>query len=195
MLTFFAVITVILLFTPTIPLILYVLGLLVPKDHTVTKSTIVKTSPEITWRILTNIREYPDWQPSLESVVVKEQAEGRAVFLERSKRKRETLVVNLEQGTGRTLVRIIEQNSMAKQARTGTAASGPTFIGSWTIDLIANHRGTLVTITERGTISKPIVRLLQCTVFGYGRRIDTFIRDLSKYTKQRSEEENVLEIN
>lgn len=187
MLTLLAVATVIiLLFVPTIPLILYVLGQLVPEDHAISKSTVLKTSPEKVWRILTNVRDYPAWQPSLESIVFKEQAEGRAVFLERSKRKRETLVVNLEQEYGKTLVRIIEQNCAAKQ-QAQAATPGPTFIGSWTIELTTTtqHSGTLITITERGTITKPIVRLLQCTVFGYGRRIDRFLRDLSKRVQQQ----------
>ncbi|KAI9251978.1 hypothetical protein BY458DRAFT_362602 [Sporodiniella umbellata] len=182
-----AVIVTLLLSIPTIPLLLYAIGLLLPVEHTVTRSFKYETTAEIVWVILTSVKDYPAWRSNIGQVTVEEDEGGlnkyeekeRTEFVEYNiKRDRRTAVTHIEQEFERKLLRVVEEKSTLEN-------HPPTFTGSWSfvIESLENERAIILKITEQGQIKKPMVRGLNQLIFGYHRRIDRFMKDLAKEIK------------
>ncbi|KAG2189459.1 hypothetical protein INT44_004601 [Umbelopsis vinacea] len=58
------------LIVPCVPIAIYLIGLLLPASHIVSRTTTFKTSRKHIWRILTDVQEYPQWQPKLRGLVL-----------------------------------------------------------------------------------------------------------------------------
>ncbi|CAO3616967.1 unnamed protein product [Cunninghamella echinulata] len=185
------------LLVPFIPLLIYIIGILIPESHVVSRTAVYKIRPERLWQLLTNVEEYPLWRPKLESVSIDSitpatQDEGkRVVFVEHSK----------QQQPMKTMLRVLEERittTVSLKSPVPTRPHVPTFSGSWTFELKYppnnqklilppnnNETPTIqLKITEQGVIKKPLVRLSNMLLFGYYRRIDRFIKDLEKRVEQ-----------
>ncbi|KAG1468185.1 hypothetical protein G6F56_003984 [Rhizopus delemar] len=178
------VIITLLLSVPTIPLVLYAIGLLLPPEHIVTRSTKYKTTAEIVWTILTSVEDYPAWRSNIGQVTVEDdegdfnkyEEKDRTEFVEyNTKKDKRTAVTHIEQEVERKLLRVVEEKSTLED-------HPPTFTGSWSfvIEPLESERAILLKITEQGVIKKPMVRGLNKLIFGYHRRIDRFMKDLAK---------------
>ncbi|KAL0079013.1 hypothetical protein F4703DRAFT_1219853 [Phycomyces blakesleeanus] len=171
-------IIIILCVLPTIPLLIYVIGLLLPASHIVSRTVTLDTTPEKLWKILTNVQAYPSWQPKLESVTVSPETQDtdqgkRLIFTEYSKQKKRT-VIHVEQEPQRTLVRILEERSTSAERHKST------FSGSWSFEIQLADTKVMLKITEQGIIKKPMIRVSHMLLFGFHLRIDRFIKDLVK---------------
>lgn len=188
---FAAIVTTVLILIPSVPLFIYVVGLLLPEEHTVSRSATLHTTADKIWSLLTHVQDYPSWQPGLDRIECTREenvAEQQVVFVEYTKRnKRITTVVDA--AGHRILSRMTEEDSTtANNANTATAHNNnnalkhkPTFIGTWTFDITEckeQDGHTTITITEKGVITRPMVRLLHMTLLGFHRRIDRFLKDL-----------------
>lgn len=209
---FTAVITLLILI-PSVPLVLYCIGLLLPSSHIVSRSHVYNTSPEILWAILTSVRDYPAWRSNIREVTIrsdefesdinKYEDDSRVTFVEYSKKDRRTVVMHIEQEHERKLLRVLEERPyIAPSGETVQSSSNSTFSGSWTFTLQSvegNEKQVTLKITEQGVIKKPMVRVSHMLFFGYHRRIDRFIKDLAKEVdlgileQQDEEEEEELE--
>ncbi|CAM0135038.1 unnamed protein product [Umbelopsis sp. WA50703] len=49
---------------------IYLIGLLLPASHIVSRTTKIKTSRQHLWKLLTDVEEYPQWQPKLRGLVL-----------------------------------------------------------------------------------------------------------------------------
>ncbi|KAI9360526.1 hypothetical protein BD770DRAFT_38079 [Pilaira anomala] len=189
MITFFLVCCLVLV--PTIPLLLYGIGLLLPASHTVTRSATYNTTAEIIWAILTSVQDYPAWRSNLDRVTIrhddfesdinKYEDDSRLTFIEYTKKKdRRTVVVNIEQEKERKLLRVLEDRPYITPGEEDSFTNF-NFSGSWTF-LIEPQQDKQVTlkITENGTIKKPMLRAFHTLFFGFNRRIDRFLKDLGK---------------
>lgn len=167
---------------PAIPLVMYILGLQIPKDHYVSRTvTFSETSAQKVWKVLTDVQQYPSWQPALDRVEFVERKDDRTVFKEHTKRASRVTVVNVELVPERALVRVIPNQNEQQHQHNTTVARQPTFVGTWSFRIVEEEGGKVtVRITEQGSITKPMVRLLHALVFGHHRRLDRFIRDLSR---------------
>ncbi|KAG2186067.1 hypothetical protein INT43_002505 [Umbelopsis isabellina] len=65
----FAILLAILII-PCIPIAIYLIGLLLPASHIVSRTTKLKTSRQHLWRLLTDVEQYPQWQPKLRGLVL-----------------------------------------------------------------------------------------------------------------------------
>jgi uncharacterized protein YndB with AHSA1/START domain len=184
--SFITTILTILIIIPIVPLFAYVIGLLVPASHIVSRTSTFKTSPKRLWQILTNVNQYPEWQPKVEKVILDESSTAsgggeETVFVEYSTRKRHTVIIHHERVPNQCLLRILEERPVP----TAPAPSKiPTFSGSWTFELSTSQeikdQEVTLKITEQGVIKKPLVRLTHLLLFGFHSRIDRFINDLQK---------------
>ncbi|KAI7881139.1 hypothetical protein K492DRAFT_177333 [Lichtheimia hyalospora FSU 10163] len=181
---FAAIVTTLLILIPSVPLFIYVVGLLLPEEHTVSRSATLHTTVDKLWSLLTHVQDYPSWQPSLDRIeCIREEnvAEQQVVFVEYTQRnKRITTVVDA--AGYRVLSRMTEEDSTTTNTNTAsnTLKHKPTFIGTWTFDITENKQddNVIITITEKGVITRPMVRLLHLTLLGFHRRIDRFLKDL-----------------
>jgi ribosome-associated toxin RatA of RatAB toxin-antitoxin module len=141
-------------------------------------------SPKRLWNLLTDVSNYPEWQPKVEKVVVDEYdaKEARTVFIEHSVRKSHTTIVHLERIPNQVLLRILEETHTAS-----LPTKIPTFSGSWTFEIIEQPEDTnqtVLKITEQGVIKKPLVRVTNLALFGYHRRLDRFVNDIKRKIKK-----------
>lgn len=179
---FAAIVTTVLVLIPSVPLFIYVVGLLLPEEHTVSRSATLHTTADKIWSLLTHVQDYPSWQPTLDRIEYTREenvAEQQVVYVEYTKRnKRITTVVDA--AGRRILSRMTEEDSTSTNtANNSTLKHKPTFIGTWTFDIREEQEGNvIITITEKGVITRPMVRLLHLTLLGFHRRIDRFLKDL-----------------
>ncbi|KAI8884118.1 hypothetical protein K501DRAFT_248492 [Backusella circina FSU 941] len=169
---------------PIVPLFVYIIGLLVPASHIVSRSVTLNISSKRLWKLLTDVSNYPEWQPKVEKVLIDEYdaKEARTVFIEHSVRKSHTTIVHLERVPNQVLLRILEETQAAS-----LPTKIPTFSGSWTFEIIEQPESvnqTVLKITEQGVIKKPLVRVTNLALFGYHRRLDRFINDLKRQIKK-----------
>lgn len=195
------------LLIPCIPLLIYVIGILIPESHIVSRTITYKTRPERLWHLLTHVQQYPSWRPKLDKVAIDSITEAtldegkRVVFVEHSKRHRRTVILHVEQQPLKTMLRVLEERittAVSLRSPVPTRPHVPTFSGSWTFELkypdqnLPNNTNTnksasqvvQLKITEQGVIKKPLVRLSNMLLFGYHRRIDRFMKDLEKKIEQ-----------
>ncbi|CAO0790393.1 unnamed protein product [Mucor circinelloides] len=160
----------------TLPLFAYVIGILIPASHIVSRSVHLKISSKRLWSILIDVSSYSEWQPKVEKVTIQEKKDNQTVFVEHSTRKRHTVIIHHERAAHKCLLRILEERpSIDGQKKV------PTFSGSWTFEIIQDKEAedqVTLKITEQGVIKKPIVRVTHMLLFGFHRRIDRFINDL-----------------
>lgn len=206
MITAFSLAVACLILVPTIPLVLYAIGLLLPSSHIVSRTTTYNTTAEILWAILTSVQDYPAWRSNIDRVTIryddfesdinKYEDESRLTFVEYTEKKdRRTVVMHIEQEKERKLLRVLEERPYVAPGEEETSNANSTFSGSWTftIEPQDDHKVSLK-ITEQGVIKKPMVRVSHMLFFGYHRRIDRFMKDLGKeidlgFLEQAQEEE------
>ena len=176
---------------PSIPLLLYTIGLFVPKSHTATRSIKYNTSAAIVWAILISVRDYPAWRSNIDRVTVRQddfesdinkyEDQSRTTFVEYTQKDRRTVVMHIEQEEERKLLRVLEERPSIGLGE-DVPKRQPTFSGSWSFELIPveGEKAVTLKITERGEIHKPMVRLFYMLFFGHFRRIDRFMKDLGK---------------
>lgn len=189
--TFISTVLIIFLIIPLVPVFAYVIGLLIPASHIVSRSHTFKISPQRLWNILTNVTDYPKWQPKVERVVLdKSNNEEGTLFVEYSTKKRHTVIIHHERIKNKCLLRILEERPASAIVSTDTDTTTtlpskiPTFSGSWTFEIIQQKEDddeqVTLKITEQGVIKKPMVRMVHLLLFGFHSRIDRFINDLHK---------------
>ncbi|KAI8882450.1 hypothetical protein K501DRAFT_251365 [Backusella circina FSU 941] len=194
MISLFSIAIGCLILIPTIPLVLYCIGLVLPSSHIVSRSTIYhNTTADLLWAILTSVKDYPAWRSNIAFVTVDaDDAENgdlddlnkyqdRMSFVEYSKKKnRKTNVTHVELAPNKKLLRVL-QETPELNAQGELYKTKPTFSGSWTFEIKAVEEGGVeLKITEQGEINKPMVRVSHRLFFGYYRRIDRFMKDLGK---------------
>lgn len=173
--TLVATAVTILILIPTVPLLIYIIGLLLPANHIVSRTCTFRTTQAHLWRVLTDVESYPEWQDRVEqvSIIEKNISEGRLMFEEMTRQKKRTSVIHVEQKPFSKLLRILEESSRLKT---------PTFSGSWTYELDESRddsqRITTLKITQQGVIKRPLVRVTQMLLLGFNLRIDIFFKDL-----------------
>lgn len=192
MISAFSAIITFLILIPTVPLVLYAIGLFLPSSHIVTRSAKYNTTPEILWAILTSVEDYPAWRSNIDRVTVrrddfendlnKYEDHSRLTFVEYSKKNRRAVVMHIEQEPERKLLRVLDERpSVAPGEEIPKTKS--TFTGSWTFTIEpveGEEKVVTLKITEQGVINKPMVRVSHMLFFGYHRRIDRFLKDLGK---------------
>lgn len=181
---------------PAAPFLIYIIGLLLPASHIVSRTRTFSTTPTRLWSILCDVERYPQWRRRLIQVQIKETKQQtqdvsnykddapqqqqleddstssavqqpRLVFEEYTPR-RKIVVVHVEQVPYYKLLRILKEI--------------PTFSGSWTFELEETAANvTQLRITQQGVIRKPMLRVIHMLILGFHRRIDVFLNDLENY--------------
>lgn len=63
------------LIVPCVPIAIYLIGLLLPATHIVSRTATFKTSRKHIWQLLTDVQQYPLWQPKLRGLVLAQTLE------------------------------------------------------------------------------------------------------------------------
>lgn len=146
--------------------VLVVVGLFLPRNHVASRSAVFDAPPERIWAALTDTAKAPEWRTGLKSVDALPPLDGKRRYREITGFGPITYVVEEERAPERLVGRIADE--------------GLGYGGSWTWELAREGSRTRVTITERGFVTNPVFRVLARFVFGYGKTMDVYLRDLGR---------------
>ncbi|KAI9247471.1 hypothetical protein BDA99DRAFT_525989 [Phascolomyces articulosus] len=194
-----------LLLIPIVPLLTYVIGLLLPASHIVSrKRTLKGINQADLWQVLVDVEKHPEWRPRVNKIQLNHESctDDRIVFQEHNTRNRTIVVIHVHQVPYSRLLRILQEI--------------PTFSGSWTFELepVISDTATApntdvdqkkenkeeqeeehqdqvdLKITQQGVIKKPLLRVIYMLVLGLERRIDIFLDDLERKIQNQQQHDN-----
>jgi len=148
-----------------IAVVIALIGVMLPRDHVASTTTLINAPPESVWEALANVADYPRWRPDVRSVDVL-STEGALRWREHTGQGGMTLERAEEQRPRRLVARIADEKLP--------------FGGTWTYELAPEAPGTRVTVTERGYVTNPIFRFMARYVFGHHRTQEDFLRALGR---------------
>ena len=143
-----------------------VIGSLMPKGHTASRSTVIKTAPDVLWQTMTDCAAFPQWRADIKNVEVLPDRDGHTVWREDGKNGTMTLEAIEANRPSRLVVKIADPDLP--------------FGGAWTYELQASGSGCRVTITEDGEVYNPIFRFMGRVFFSPTASIETYLKALGK---------------
>jgi uncharacterized protein YndB with AHSA1/START domain len=113
-----------------------IIGALLPRGHTASKSTVINKPPEVLWQAMTDSAAFPQWRSDVTKVEILPDRNGHKVWCEDGKNGKMTLET-IESDPPILLVLKIADPDLP-------------FGGTWTYKLEPVAAGCRVTITEEG---------------------------------------------
>jgi uncharacterized protein YndB with AHSA1/START domain len=148
-------------------------GAMLPREHTVTRSMFLKQTPETVWAVITDHANEPKWRADVVSVTRLADRNGHELIEEKDKHGNSMKLETVESQPPTRLVRDVVDN--------------PIFSGRWTYELRAQNGGTMVSITEHGSVPNPVFRLISRFVIGHTTSLDKFLTALAGKFGEKAE--------
>jgi uncharacterized protein YndB with AHSA1/START domain len=142
------------------------IGLMLPRDHTATRTADVSVPPDQVWAVITDVASYPKWRPDVKRIESLPLADGHASW--REIRRSDSIAYETVESIPPT--RFV----------TRIADRGLPFGGEWSIGLAPLSSGTRITIIERGQIYNLLYRVLSHFVLGYTTTMDAYLHALQR---------------
>jgi uncharacterized protein YndB with AHSA1/START domain len=146
-------------------LLLVVVGMLLPREHTARATIELAATPERVWAVVSDFAGAARWRPDLESVRLDTSSGGTVRFVETTPEGEIPFEVVSQDPPRRQVVRVIDD--------------GLPFGGTWTWELVPLGGGTGVTLTEDGFTRNPIYRTLGLVFFRPTESIARYLRALA----------------
>ena len=139
-----------------------VIGAMLPKHHTATRTAILKATPEKVFALISGPQ---DWRTDLKSYSFFEQ-DGHHMARETDKH-------------GQTITYEIAESQPPTLLKRSIAEKNLPFGGSWTWSIQPQSDGCSVTITEDGEVYNPVFRFVSRFIMGQTRTMDNYLAMLS----------------
>jgi len=147
--------------------VIVIIGALLPRDHVATMSARIVASPAAVWGTITTPAQFPSWRADVTSVELLPQTPTGPSWREHSRNGAITMVVALAEPPHRLIGRIADKNLP--------------FGGEWEYRVESDGAaGSVVTITERGSVYNPLFRFVSRFIMGHTATIDTYLRALGR---------------
>jgi uncharacterized protein YndB with AHSA1/START domain len=143
-----------------------IIGFLMPKGHTASRSTIINKSPEVLWQVMTDFAAFPQWRADVKNVEVLPDRDGHKVWREDGKNGKLTLETIEASPPSRLVLRIADPDLP--------------YGGTWTYELQSTGTGSRLTITEDGEIYNPIFRFMGRVFISPTASIESYLKALGK---------------
>jgi ribosome-associated toxin RatA of RatAB toxin-antitoxin module len=152
-----------------IALIVTVVGALLPRTHSASRTARLNLPPDALYALLTNVAQYPSWRPDVKSLQRLPDKEGMPAWIEDTNGMK--IPMRFERMQPPTLlVARIDSDDLP-------------FGGTWTYRIVAaGATASDLTITEDGEVKNPIFRFMSKVVFGHYATIDAFLKNLRAKT-------------
>jgi uncharacterized protein YndB with AHSA1/START domain len=124
----------------------FIVGSMLPRGHVVSRTLLLKQTPEAVWQVITDYEAIPSWHADIKSVVRMPDRNGRGVVKESFGGMEVTLEDEVVEPP-RRLVRRIVDDSLP-------------FGGRWTHEITPTAEGCALKITEDGFVNNPLFRLI-----------------------------------
>lgn len=145
-----------------------IIGAMLPKGHSATRSAFIKASPEKVFQLISGP---PDWRTDLKTYSVLDEG-GKHLVSETDKHGQTITYERVEYRPPTLLKMVIADKNLP-------------FGGIWTWSLRPQNEGCLVTITEDGEIYNPVFRFVSRFLIGYTRTIDNYLEALAQAAENR----------
>lgn len=143
-----------------------IVGALLPKGHTASRTTVINKPPDVLWQAMTDCAAFPQWRTDVKSVEVLPDRDGHKVWREDGRNGKMTLETIEASPPSRLVLRIADPDLP--------------FGGKWTYELQPSPGGSRVTITEDGEVYNPIFRFMSHVFFSQAGSIETYLKALGK---------------
>lgn len=151
----------------TIILVVVIVGTLLPRDHVAAITARVGATPDSVWQTITNVADYPAWRSDVQRVEVLSAPGGKTTWREHSSNGAILMVADRAEPPGRLVTRIADETLP--------------FGGTWDFVIApSTDGGSVVTITERGSVHNPIFRFVSRFILGHTATMDTYLRSLGR---------------
>ncbi len=147
-------------------IIVIAVGYSLPVKHTAVGEARLRQPPAAIFAVITDVKSFPSWRPSVKTVEVLPDSGGKRRFR--------------EVGSDGSILYEVDRAVPDKQLVTRIADPSLPFGGSWTYDLIASGDSTTLRITEDGEVYNPFFRFVSRFVLGHTRTIDRYLIDMAK---------------
>jgi uncharacterized protein YndB with AHSA1/START domain len=145
-------------------LVIAIVGAMLPKAHTVSRTAQLSVPPDALFTILTDVSRYPTWRPDVKSLQRLPDKDGMPAWIE-------------ETG-GMKIPMRFERMERPSLIVARIDSSDLAFGGTWTYRIAPSTDGAALTITEDGVVDNVIFRFMSRFVFGHYATMDAFLKNL-----------------
>jgi hypothetical protein len=145
-------------------LIVVVVGAMLPKAHTASRTVRIATPPEALYAVLSDVDRYQSWRPDVKSLQRLADRDGKPAWI--------------EDAGGMKIPLHFERMERPSLLVSRIDGSDLPFGGSWTYQIAPAPGGSDLTITENGEVSNVVFRFMSRFVFGHHATMDGFIKHL-----------------
>jgi uncharacterized protein YndB with AHSA1/START domain len=149
-----------------LPLVGFLIGTVLPRDHVARMAITLNSPPERVWTLISDFAGAARWRTDVRTVEMRPSAQGPLRFVETSKQGAVTFELVSQEPPRRQVTRVVDEDQP--------------FGGTWTWEIEQNGGGARVTITEAGFIKSPLFRVMGKLFFPPTATIDAYLRALAK---------------
>lgn len=144
-------------------LVVAIVGALLPKEHTASRTARVPLPPQALYTLLSDVSRYTAWRTDVKSVVQTVRPDGKPAWIE---------------DVGGMKIPLHFERMEPASLLVARIGEGLAFGGTWTYRISAAPGGSELTITEDGEVYNVFFRFMARFVFGYHATMDGFLKHL-----------------
>lgn len=160
-----------------LPLLLYVVGSFVARDHVARMTIDLASPPDRVWALISDVGRTKEWRDDISAVVVHPNPGGPLRFTESTNHGEIPFELVSQEAPRRQVIRIIDDQQP--------------FGGTWTWNLEPTPGGTRLTITEAGFVKNPMFRAMGLVFFSPYDTINVYLKALARALKDSAEPRRV----
>ena len=149
-----------------VPLLAYVVGSLLPRDHVARATIELRSPPERVWAVVSDIEGTARWRAYVKKIELKREEGGRLRWVETSSHGGVTFELVSQDPPRRQVVRIADDSLP--------------FGGTWAWEIVPDGAGSRLTIEEAGFVKNPVFRLMGKLFFSPTKTIEGYMKSLAK---------------
>jgi len=151
-------------------LVVLLVGWMLPVSHRATRDATYRATPDQLFKLITDVKSFPQWRPSVREVEVLPAVNGHPQFREIGKNGSILFEIASVVPNQRLVTRIADRSLP--------------FGGTWTYEITPRGDSTNLRITEDGEVYNPVFRFVSRFVFGHTATIDEYLRDVGRRVGQ-----------
>jgi len=144
----------------------YGVGARLPREHVATVRAHFRVPPDSIYRVLTEIDAYPSWRSGVDVVQREPDRNGHITWKQRERMGALEYEFTVSVRPTRLVSSLI------------TPDAG--YTGRWIYQILPDAAGTVLTITEEGSVESPILRFLSRIVVGKYAGMESVLGSLGK---------------